>query len=94
MEERAKTEAPLSPPIGGKPNAENTEKKKLTNKERNEFRQLEKDIAKLEAEKETLTEKINNGIADHKEMMECSQRIGEIISALESKELRWIDLSE
>jgi ATP-binding cassette subfamily F protein uup len=69
-------------------------KRQLSGKEKNEFRQLEKDIAKLESEKETLTQKLDKGIEDHKEMLECSRRIGEIISSLEAKEIRWLELSE
>lgn len=99
MEERTKAQAPqatapLSPPVGGKPEKAVTEKKKLSNKEKNEHRQLEKDIAKLEAEKELLTEKLNKGIENHKEMLECSTRIGKIMEELDTKGLRWLELSE
>jgi len=69
-------------------------KRKLSSKEKREYEQLEKDIAKLETEKELLTEKLNNGIADHKEMMACSEQIGKIIEDLESKGMRWLELSE
>lgn len=75
-----------------KPTTDN--QKKHSSQERSEYKQLEKDIARLEAEKKLLTEKLNSGISDHKEMMECSERIGKIISALEEKELRWMELSE
>lgn len=77
-----------------KPKPEPGNRKKHSSQERSEYKQLEKDIARLEAEKKVLTEKLNSGISDHKEMMECSERIGKIISALEKKELRWMELSE
>lgn len=103
MEDRA-TKAPLPPEVGTKANVdhpkaeplqrETGQKRRLSNKEKNEFRQLEKDIAKLEAEKDTLTEKLNKGIPDHKEMLECSTRIGKIISELDEKGMRWLELSD
>ncbi|TAL58847.1 MAG: ABC transporter ATP-binding protein [Bacteroidetes bacterium] len=93
LEDRVKA-ASLLPPKGENIEARNIEKRKLSSKEKNEHRQLEKDISKLETEKETLTEKLNKGIEDHKEMMECSIRIGEIILLLEEKGMRWLELSE
>ena len=69
-------------------------KRKHTFKEKAEYEQLEKDIAKLEIEKEELTEKLNKGISNAKEMMECSKRIGEVVSLLETKGMRWLELSE
>ncbi len=71
-----------------------TSKRKLSSKEKREYDQLEKDIAKLEVEKEMLTEKLNSGISNHKEIMECSEQIGKIIEALETKGMRWLELSE
>lgn len=97
MEERMKTAEPTAPlnlPKGETLKTAEREKKKLSNKEKNEFRQLEKDIAKLESEKETLTEKLNNGIPDHKEMLECSTRVGKIMEELDTKGMRWLELSE
>ncbi|MEK6615443.1 MAG: ABC transporter C-terminal domain-containing protein, partial [Bacteroidota bacterium] len=72
----------------------NPVKRRHSFREKSEYEQLEKDIAELEIEKETLTGKLNNGIADHKEMIECSKHIGKIISVLEKKGLRWLELSE
>ncbi|MDF2436850.1 MAG: transporter ATP-binding protein [Bacteroidota bacterium] len=69
-------------------------KKKASFKEKFEFEQLEKDIAELEKEKQTLSEKLNNGITDHEEVLKYSQRISKIISELDEKGLRWLELSE
>ena len=77
-----------------KSSASSSAKRKHSNKEKKEYEQLEKDIAKLEIEKEELTEKLNSGIADHKERMECSEKIGKIITELEAKGMRWLELSE
>ncbi len=68
-------------------------KRRLSSKEKNEFRQLEKDMAASEIEKEMLSQKLNKGIEDHKEMMECSVRIGKIIALLDEKGMRWLELS-
>jgi len=102
LEERTKNSAPTSSinkieetDKTGKssPQTEST-KKKLSFKEKQEYEKLEKEISKLEAEKEKLTKELNNGIEDHKKMMECSERIGVIISSLETKSMRWLELSE
>lgn len=69
-------------------------KRKASFKEKFEYEQLEKDIATLEKEKETLSEKLNSGITDHTEIMNCSERIAKIITELDEKGLRWLELSE
>ncbi len=69
-------------------------KRKPTFKEKFEYEQLEKEIAKLEEEKATLSEKMNSGITDHEEIMKCSERIAKIITELDEKGLRWLELSE
>jgi ABC transport system ATP-binding/permease protein len=76
------------------PSVNNSPKRKLSFKEKAEFEQLEKEIAQLETEKEMLTEKLNTGIADSKEIMESSKRIAEVIALLEEKGMRWLELSE
>ena len=69
-------------------------KRKASFKEKFEYEQLEKEIAALEKEKEELSEKLNSGISDHAEIMKCSERIAKIISELDEKGLRWLELSE
>jgi ATP-binding cassette subfamily F protein uup len=69
-------------------------KRKPSFKEKFEFEQLEKEIADLEKEKADLSEKMNSGISDHEEIMKCSARISKIISELDAKGLRWLELSE
>jgi len=73
--------------------AEPIAKKKLSFKEKAEFEQLEKDIAKLEKEKATLTEQLStSGNAD--DIGKWSERIGLVIAELDEKSLRWLELSE
>ena len=69
-------------------------KKKISFKDKREFEVLEKEIANLTKEKETITEKFNNGNVPFDELQKLSQRIGEITEQLDKKELRWLELSE
>lgn len=70
------------------------ENKKLSFKEKREFEQLEEEIARLEAEKASLTESISGGTMDYNAIQKASERIGEISALLDDKELRWLELSE
>jgi len=72
----------------------NSDKRKASFKEKFEYEQLEKDIAKLEEEKSRLTELLSSGNAPANEIAEYSQQIGKIISELDEKGLRWLELSE
>lgn len=69
-------------------------KKKLSFKEKSEFDQLEKDIAKLEKEKATLTEQLSTAGQNPDDIIKWSERIGNVISELDEKSLRWLELSE
>src|SRR5205823_187018 len=69
-------------------------KKKLSYKEKREFDLLEKEIADLNTEKEVITKKFAEGGLSFEELQNLSQRIGEIAGLLDSKEMRWLELSE
>ncbi|HEV2482583.1 MAG TPA: ABC-F family ATP-binding cassette domain-containing protein [Puia sp.] len=69
-------------------------KRQLTYKEKREFESLEKDIAALTAEKQSITEKLNSGAAPFEALQQLSIRIGELSQLLDDKELRWLELSE
>lgn len=72
-----------------------TEKgRKRTFKEKYEFEQLQKEIATLEKEKQDLDLKLASSAGSHEEILLWSTRIGEVISAIDEKELRWLALSE
>jgi len=70
------------------------EKKKLTFKEKNEFEGLEAEIEVLEEEKAALEVKLGSGSSSSQEIMEWSTRLGEVVSAIEQKSDRWLELSE
>lgn len=66
----------------------------LTFNEKREFENLTSEIEKLESEKKIIEEALSNGISDNEELMVKSRRHGEIVKALDVKELRWLELSE
>ena len=68
-------------------------KKKLTYKEQRELEQLEKDLEALNAEKAALEEALNSGTLGFEELQKASSRIGELMSILDEKEMRWLELS-
>ncbi len=67
---------------------------KLSFKEQKEFEDLEKEMAKLESEKDALIEKLNSGSDDFQLLADWAKEIEVIKYTLEEKELRWLELSE
>ena len=70
------------------------EKRKLSFNEKREFEQIEMEMPKLEEEKKSLENKMSESNLSFDDLQNASNRIGEIISQLEEKELRWLELSE
>lgn len=69
-------------------------KQKLSYKERQEFETLEKDIQALTEEKKVITEKMMDSSLSGEEISKLSMRLAEIESAVDEKEMRWLELSE
>lgn len=69
-------------------------KKKMSFKEKQEFKQLEKDIPILEEEKRLLSEKISIPNLPFDEIQKLSDQIHTVNQSLEQKEARWLELSE
>ncbi|MBL0309938.1 MAG: ABC-F family ATP-binding cassette domain-containing protein [Bacteroidetes bacterium] len=84
------TTATVTPPAPEKEKV----KKKLSFKEKFEFDTLQKELPKLEREKEALNAKINSGDAGYEELNNMISRLGDVSKELEVKELRWLELSE
>jgi len=78
--------APKAPPI--------PEKKKLSFKDKREYDQLEKELAALEAEKVTITEKMMDPNLNYDQIQQLSNRMVHITQQVEEKEMRWLELSE
>ena len=75
-------------------NQNSTRARKLTYKEQKELEQLTADIETLEAEKATITEELSSGTLQGQELVDKSQRIGDIDKELDEKTERWMELSE
>ena len=65
-----------------------------SNREKNEFRKLEREIEQLEKEKSDIELALSGTNAQVSEIQELSHRIGEIIQLIESKTQRWMELAE
>ncbi|MGB5988584.1 MAG: ABC-F family ATP-binding cassette domain-containing protein [Marinifilaceae bacterium] len=83
-----------APKEHSKPKIENDKPKKLSYKEKTEFDNLEKDMDKLNAEKEEIEAALNTGSLIGDELVEKAKRIAEIMDLLDDKEMRWLELSE
>ena len=70
------------------------ERKKLTFSEQREFEQLGNDIETLEHEKKALEDALASGTLDNDELMQKSQRFAEISDLIDTKTMRWLELSE
>lgn len=69
-------------------------KTKLSFKEKFEFEQLEKELPDLEKEKIKLQEELNSGKLKYEDLMKTTERITEIMTSLNEKEMRWLELSD
>ena len=69
-------------------------RRRMSYKEKMEFQQLEKDIAKLEAEQKELEETLCSGTLSVDELTEKSKRLPVIKEELDEKSFRWLELSE
>lgn len=69
-------------------------KKKLSYKEQRELEQLEKDLEALGRERKDLEEKLSGGEMSAAELLQASERIGEVMALLDEKEMRWLELND
>ncbi len=79
-------------PQEDKPKAE--KKEKLSFKEKRELKILDQEIKSLENKKQALTAKLESGSLNHEAILEIGNELEETISALDEKEMRWLELSE
>ena len=78
-----------------KPDGRNQNRaRRLTFKERQEFNQLEQDIAHLEEEKKQIEAALCGGTTSVDEITKMSKRLPLLTEELEEKEMRWLELSE
>ncbi len=76
------------------PPAADNSPRKLTYKEARELETLEKDIALLESEKDSLLNKMNGGEGSPEDFVQYGIRYHEIENLLNEKSDRWLELSE
>lgn len=69
-------------------------KKNFTYKLNVEYQQLEKDMSALNEEKTEIERLLSGGTTDINEITKLSQRMDEILAALDEKEMRWLELEE
>jgi ATP-binding cassette subfamily F protein uup len=74
--------------------SDSSTKYKASFKEKQEFEELNKTLANLAKEKESLVQRINDGTDDHEKLMEWSIKIQALDADIEVLELRWLELSE
>ena len=77
-----------------KPKVKEEVKRKLTFNEKAEFESLEKNLEKLELDKATILAKISSEGVSNQDVYELGVKLGEIVSEIEEKTNRWIELSE
>ncbi|MCE3295538.1 MAG: transporter [Crocinitomicaceae bacterium] len=71
-----------------------SEKRKLSFKEKAEFDQLEKDLEKLEAQKEEFTLILSDANSSNDDIMNAGSKLAEIVALIEAKTDRWMELAE
>ena len=69
-------------------------RKRLSYKEQRELEEVTKAIAELESEKAELERGLSSGTLQGDELRRASERIGEVISLLDEKEMRWLELTD
>ena len=73
---------------------EKQDKQKLTYKEKEEFKKLEKEMEALELEKTTIATALSSPETSNQQLIELGQRLSVIVDDLELKTMRWFELSE
>ena len=94
--EAAEKSQPRAAEAASKPvqKQEKVTKKKLSWKEQKELEALEADLDKLGAEKKSLEELLSNPGSDMEQTLKASERIGGLLTEIDEKELRLLELYE
>ena len=71
-----------------------TQKRKLSFKEKQEMLQLEQEMEELNTEKTRIEAALSSGTLFNEQLVQQSERIAVIIQLLDEKEMRWLELSE
>ena len=90
--EQKSSQKPASPTSQQKAKAEGP--RKLSWKEKKEMEQLESDLEALGTELQELEALLNGGTDDYQQITEASARYQQVKATIDSKENRWLELSE
>lgn len=71
-----------------------TNSNKVSYKDKYEFEQLDKEIPELEEKKAQLSEKLNDATLPYEEIEKISQELTELVSDLDEKTMRWMELAD
>ncbi len=93
-EETPKSAENTAAPVAAAGKGAAAEKKRLSYKEKREFDELQRMLGNLGKEKAELEEQMNKGDLAYDELMKISQRLTQINTELDEKEMRWLELSE
>jgi ATP-binding cassette subfamily F protein uup len=93
-EKNAISQVKIEKVVVEKPKVKEEVKRKLNFKEKAEFESLEKNLEKLELDKATILAKISSEGVSNQDVYELGVKLGEIVSEIEEKTNRWIELSE
>ncbi len=91
-EERAKQR--VAAPTKPQQRTHDTSKRKLSFKEQRELEQIEADLAAHGAERAELEAELSSGTLPYGRITEISKRIEELVSLIDEKEMRWLELNE
>ncbi|MDY0161140.1 MAG: ABC-F family ATP-binding cassette domain-containing protein [Bacteroidales bacterium] len=68
--------------------------KKLSFRDKYEMEQLDKELIRLNNEKSELELMLNSGNLNNNEIQEISQKFADLLKLIDTKELRWLELSD
>jgi len=77
-----------------KTQSKKNKEKSVSYKEKMEYKQIEQEISNLEAEKESIEQEVSSGKLSNEELVEKSNKIGELMKKIDQKTERWMELSE
>ena len=84
----------IAPATSTKVRIENTEKRKLSYKEKREYESLEGEIDEMEGRKKELETLINSGETDYQKLGEWTSELETLNESLDTKTNRWLELAE
>ena len=93
-EKNAISQVKIEKVVVEKPKPKEELKRKFNFNEKAEFESLEKNLEKLELDKATILAKISSEGVSNQDVYELGVKLGEIVSEIEEKTNRWIELSE